>query len=331
MGAHSQFRKLLSDIEPSQHTKSDASTGHENLRKFLKGDEIFKNYRETDFLSGSYKRNTAIRPRIKDGVVSRPDVDIIVVTNHTENDDQKEVIDLLYDTLKPKYSTIRKQARSVGIETNKVDMDVVPIIAPDGMDGNLYIPDRKKEQWVETNPPKHTEWTTEVNTDSGGRFKPLVKLMKWWRRQNPTIAKKPKGFVIECIAAECMDNNEKKYDELLVGTLEKIVEKYAFYIGLRLVPHIEDPGVPGNSVTNGITFDAFEGFYYKAKSHAEKGRQAINETDKEKALKLWREIFGPRFPSPEVANSSSLLKNAAEPSLSFPGRPVKPNKPGGFA
>jgi len=331
LGTQSQFSKLLSDIEPSQTTKSDASAGHENLRKYLKDDVTFKNYRETDFLSGSYKRNTAIRPRKKDGIVSRPDVDIIVVTNHTKDDEEQEVIDLLYDTLKSKYPTIRKQARSVGIETNKVDMDVVPIIAPNGMDGTLYIPDRKKGEWVETNPPKHTEWTTEVNTDSEGRFKPLVKLMKWWRRQNPTIAKKPKGFVIECIAAECMDKNEKQYDELFVGTLEKVAEKYAFYIGLRMVPHIEDPGVPGNSVTNGITFDAFEGFYYKVKSHAEKGRKAINETDKEKDLELWREIFGSRFPTIERANSSSLLKDAIEPSLSFPDRPIKPNKPGGFA
>ncbi|ARK26428.1 hypothetical protein SporoP37_16505 (plasmid) [Sporosarcina sp. P37] len=331
MSTQSQFKKLLSDIEPSQTTKNDASLGHKNLRKHLQDDDTFKVYRQTDFLSGSYKRNTAIRPRKKDGVVSRPDVDIIVVTNHTKYDGQQEVIDLLYDTLKPKYPTIRKQARSVGIETNNVDMDVVPIIAPNGMDGTLYIPDRKKEEWVETNPPKHTEWTTEVNTDSGGQFKPLVKLMKWWRRQNPTIAKKPKGFVIECIAAECMDKDEKQYDELFVGCLEKIVEKYAFYIGLRMVPHIEDPGVSGNSVMNGITFEAFEGFYYKAKSHAEKGRNAIDETDKEKELKLWREIFGSRFPTIESANSSSLLKNAVEPSLSFPDRPVKPNKPGGFA
>lgn len=331
LGTQSQFRKLLSDIEPSQTTKSDASAGHENLRKYLKDDDTFKKHRETDFLSGSYKRHTAIRPKKKDGVVSRPDVDIIVVTNHTKNDEQQKVVDLLYDTLKLKYSTIRKQARSVGIETNKVDMDVVPIIAPNGMDGTLYIPDRKKEEWIETNPPKHTEWTTEVNMDSGGLFKPLVKLMKWWRRQNPTISKKPKGFVIECIVAECMDKNERQYDELFVGTLEEIVEKYAFYIGFRIVPHIEDPGVPSNSVMNGITFDSFEGFYNKVKSHAEKGRDAINEADKEKRLKLWRDIFGPRFPTNESANSSSLLKNAVEPSLSFPDRPIKPNKPGGFA
>jgi hypothetical protein len=326
-----QFTNFLQDIEPSPTTKSDAGTGHTNLRKYLKEDETFKKVHVTDFLSGSYKRDTAIRPKSKEGDVARPDVDIIVVTNHTKNDDPQEVIDLLYDTLQPKYSTIRKQARSVGIKTDKVDIDVVPIIAPNGMDGTLYIPDRKKEDWLETNPPKHTSWTTEVNQDCGGRFKPLVKLMKWWRRENPTIAKKPKGFVIECIVAECMDRDETQYGELFVGMLESIVDKYAWYIGLGMVPHIDDPGVPGNSVTSGMTFAAFEGFYNKVKVHAEIGRKALNETDKEKSLKLWREIFGSRFPASVTKKSESLLKNAIVPSLTFPNRAVGPKKPGGFA
>ena len=331
MVTQTQFTKFLQDIEPSLTTKSDASTGHTNLRKYLKEDEEFGIFHERDFLSGSYKRDTAIRPKAKQGNVARPDVDIIVVTNHTKNDDPQEVIDLLYGTLKSKYSTIRKQARSVGIETDKVDMDVVPIIAPNGMDGTLYIPDRKKEDWLETNPPKHTSWTTEVNQDSDGRFKPLVKLMKWWRRENPTIAKKPKGFVIECIVAECMDRNETKYGELFVGTLESIVNRYASYINLGLVPHIDDPGVPGNSVTSGITFAAFEGFYNKVKAHAEIGRKALNETDEEKSLKLWRDIFGARFPASGTKKSESLLKSAIVPSLTFPNRAIEPKKPGGFA
>lgn len=331
MVTQNQFLDLLKDIEPSNTTKQDASKAHTSLRDFLKKDDIFKPYHISDFLSGSYKRNTAIRPRTINGKTARPDVDIIVVTNHSLNDDPQEVIDLLYEVLVDEYSDIRKQARSVGINTKKVDMDVVPIIAPNGMEGTLYIPDRKKEEWLVTNPPKHTSWTTEINNQSSGMFKPLVKLMKWWRRINPTIAKKPKGFVIECIVAECMDKSELNYGELFVKTLEEIVVKYKAYIDLKVVPHIDDPGVPGSSVTNGITFDAFNGFYSKVKSHAEIGRKAINEIDEDEALKLWRVIFGERFPK-NRKNENSLLKNAlVPPTLTFPDHPIEPKKPGGFA
>lgn len=331
MVTQNQFLELLKDIEPSKTTKEDASKAHTAIRNFLQKDDDFKPYHVSDFLSGSYKRNTAIRPRTVDGKTARPDVDIIVVTNHTLDDKPQDVIDLTYDVLKDEYPIIRKQARSVGINTNKVDMDVVPIIAPDGMEGTLYIPDRKIEKWIVTNPPKHTSWTTEMNNTSAGMFKPLVKLMKWWRRVNPTIAKKPKGFVIECIVAECMDKSETQYGELFVKTLEQIVKKYKLNIDLKIVPKIDDPGVPGNSVTDGITFDAFNGFYNKAKSHAEIGRKALNEASEEEALKLWRSIFGARFPESKK-NTNSLLKSALiPPALTFPDRPVEPKKPGGFA
>ena len=324
----SRFTEFLSDIEPSPTTKSNASSAHTSLRDFLKNDEDFKKYHEETFLSGSYKRDTAIRPRTKNGQTNRPDVDIIVVTTHTLNDSPKEVVDLLYKTLKKEYTDIRRQARSVGIESSKADMDVVPIIP----DGTMYlIPDRKQEEWIKTNPPGHTTWTTKTNATAGGRFKPLVKLMKWWRRENPTVAKKPKGFVIECITAECMDYKETYYGELFVKTLENIVEEYKNSCLSGMVPNIPDPAVPGNFVTDGITAAAFTGFYNKAKSHAKLGRKALNETDPEEATKLWRQIFGARFPKTEGTNSESLLATAVTTEATFPNRPVRPRRPKGFA
>ena len=323
-----RFTELLNDIEPSPTTKSNASSAHTELRDFLKDDEDFKEYHTNTFLSGSYKRNTAIRPRSKDGETERPDVDIIVETTHTLDDSPKEVVDLLYKTLKKEYSDIRRQARSVGIESSKADMDVVPIIP----DGTMYrIPDRKQEKWIKTNPPGHTTWTTETNTAAGGRFKPLVKLMKWWRRENPTISKKPKGFVIECITAECMDYEETYYGELFVKTLEEIVEKYKLDVLLNTVPSIEDPGGSGTRVTAGITSDTFKGFYNKVKTHAELGRKALNETDPEEATKLWKKIFGDQFPKTEGTNSKSLLAPAATTQTTFPNNPANPKRPKGFA
>lgn len=326
-----QFNDFLNEIEPSPTTKSDASEGHTRVRDQLKSDSIFKSYYVNSFLSGSYKRDTAIRPRKIKNELSRPDVDIIVETNHSLTDHPQAVIDLFYDVLMRKYTDIRKQNRSIGIKTDKVDMDIVPIIKSYGIHENLYIPDKTKEQWIITNPSKHTSWTSEVNQNSEGRFKPLVKLMKWWRRHNQTISKKPKGFVIECIVEECMDMQQSQYGELFVGTLERIVEKYAHYVLAGELPYIQDPGVPSNSVTNGMTFSAFEGFYNKAKSHAIVGREAINETDSEESIKKWRILFGERFPRSGIKNASTLLSNPITPALEFPNHPIQPKKPGGFA
>ncbi|MFQ5851381.1 MAG: nucleotidyltransferase [Candidatus Binatia bacterium] len=332
MTPKSVFEDFLRDIEPSPTTKANASSAHTTLREFLSKHEEFREVHKTTFLSGSYKRATVIRPKAPEGEVERPDVDIIVVTSYSLSDSPAAVLELLYGTLKDGYSTVRKQQRSVRVETNNAVMDVVPMIAPYGDDGPFYIPDRKLEQWVETNPPRNTQWTTDMNNAAGGRFKPLVKLMKWWRRENPTVSKKPKGFVIECVTAECMDKSEKHYGELFAKTLEGVACRYAVWVQLQVVPHIEDPGVPGNSVTEGMTFAAFEGFYRKAETHAKKARKALKEDDPEKATELWHEIFGERFPTMHSTKASGLLAAAAVPrTATFPARPVLPNKPSGFA
>ena len=332
MAIQTQFRQFLTDIEPSTTTKKRAQDAHTRLRKFIRSHETFKQYHEGTFLSGSYKRDTAIRPQVKDGDEERPDVDIIVITNHSLDDVPSDVVNLLYDTLSDKYDDLRKQARSVGVFTSTADMDVVPIIAPDGMDGTLYIPDRHLGEWLETNPPAHSTWTTEMNATGEGRFKPLVKLTKWWRREKPTISKRPKGFMIECIVAECMDFEETQYAELFLGMLESIVSRYSAYVSLDMVPSIEDPGVADNDVLSGMTFSAFEGFYNKAATCAEIGRRALAAGDTEEGLRLWRDVFGSRFPAPASLTTSELLDDPVAPSsLAFLDQPVRPNKPRGFA
>jgi len=304
------------------------------LRRFLAGHGEFGKFHLDTFLAGSYKRDTSIRPRIKEGQLSRPDIDIIVVTNHALSDAPADVLYLLRKTLSEGYELDKNpHTRSVGVVTLLVEMDVVPLIAPYGISGTLYLPDKKVQQWIVTNPPGHTTWATEMNKKADGRFKPLVKLLKWWRRENPTVSKRPKGFVIECIAAKCMSYSEKNYPELFVGTLEGIVSRYALYTSLGLVPPIADPSVPGNSVTGRLSFDAFEGFYNKAKAHAELARRALLEDDENKALYLWRQIFGTCFPAGgQRAVAESLLSTAAVPSpFTFPQHPIVPKKPGGFA
>ena len=78
---NSTFADFLRDIEPSPSTKAASSSAQTSLRDFLKAHDSFKEVHLETFLSGSYKRDTAIRPKQVAGDVARPDIDIIVVTN----------------------------------------------------------------------------------------------------------------------------------------------------------------------------------------------------------------------------------------------------------
>jgi hypothetical protein len=331
MGTQTQFIDFLADIEPSATTKSQASGAHTSLRRYLRDHEDFCEIHLDTFLAGSYRRDTSNRPRTVNGQEQHPDVDIIVVTNHTRQDQPQRVLNNLRRILAEDYDIDNKpHRRSVGVYTAAVDMDVVPIIAPTGLDGTLYLPDKSLDQWIETNPLRHIAWSTEINQATGGRFKPLVKLVKWWRRANPTISPRPKGFVIECIVAECMNHDETDYAELFLHTLENIVDRYKWDIKSGRVPFISDPGVPRNSVTSNITISMFEGLYNKAEAHARSGREAQSASP-ENALAIWREIFSARFPA-NGNGAKSLLNEAFVPSaLTFPDKPVTPRKPGGFA
>ncbi len=138
--------------------------------------------------------------------------------------------------------------------------------------------------------------------------------------------------MIECIVAKCMDLRETQYAELFLGTLEEIESQYSWYVDHGTVPHIEDPGVPGNSVLSGVTFSAFKGFYKKVAISAEIGRRALSAGDTEEGLGLWRDVFGSRFPAPANLKNSDLLEDPVAPgSLVFLDKPVRPNKPRGFA
>ena len=110
------------------------------------------------------------------------------------------------------------------------------------------------------------------------------------------------------------------------------MRNYGWAIEAETIPSILDPSVSGNSVTDGMTFDAFKGFYNKAEAHAKLGREAQAEEDEEKALKKWREIFVDRFPAPTKSEAAGLLSSAVVPDgLSFPDQPITPKRPGKFA
>jgi len=327
-----QFEDFLRDIEPSATTKARARAAHTGMRQFLADHEKFGGVRIKTLLSGSYPRDTAIRPRVINGEESRPDVDIIVITNYELTDSPAKVLKFLYKTIQNGYDECWQQARSIGVSTRTADMDVVPLIQPANTGGLLYIPDRKLEKWLLTNPPGHSEWTAQINQKAGGRFKPLVKLMKWWRRSNPTISKRPKGFMIECMTAECTSYDDGTYGDLFVQTLEEVVNRYAFPVALRVVPTVADPAVSGNNVLASVSFEEFGDFYRQAKEHAELGRDVPGRDDPDKALEGWREIFGERFPAIKRVPTKGLLRDAAAPAgLLFPDRPIVPRTPGGFA
>ncbi|MGA3059577.1 MAG: hypothetical protein ABSD92_04315 [Candidatus Bathyarchaeia archaeon] len=184
----SYFNQFLSNIEPTANQKAEASTGHTTLRSRLENDGDFKMAFKDSFLSGSYGRDTAVRP-IKD-------VDIIIVTNYSERLEPNVALSYLKHILSKYYQNVTIQHRSIHVVLSYVEMDIVPAITAN--DDFLKIPDRAVLNWVLSNPRRHLQLTARMNSAKNGLYVPLVKALKCWRDNRMNGSWKPKSFLFEC-------------------------------------------------------------------------------------------------------------------------------------
>ncbi|NJL02991.1 MAG: nucleotidyltransferase [Spirulinaceae cyanobacterium SM2_1_0] len=124
----SDFNNFLQEIRPTEAMRGQLITGHKTLRERLNADESIKPILVSDFLQGSYRRYTAVRPKGD----KRSDVDIIIVTKLDETEYTPKDALALFEPFLNKYyeGKWRRQGRSFGIEMSYVELDVVPTSAP---------------------------------------------------------------------------------------------------------------------------------------------------------------------------------------------------------
>lgn len=337
---NARFDDFIEDITPSPTTNSQSASAHIAVRDALSADETYKTNIIRTFLGGSYKRKTAIRPVKNGSKTERPDVDIyIVVKGTTWSTSPDELIEDLFSVLHRNrddlnITRLKRNRCSIAISTNKADMDISPLLDRDSS-GFYHIGNRISGEWYKTDPEGHTTWSAEVNQNATGRFNPMVKMMKWSRREFPTKNKHPKSIALEALTAEHMSSNDTHYGQLIHDTFNNIIDAYSYSYLLGICPVIEDPVIPNGNLLGGVSGDAFCAFYDKIKNFRDEAKKGLDADDQEVATKHWRRIFGSRFPSPKSTSksASSTLKAAAVISpLTFPAKAsIPPNKPVDFA
>lgn len=128
MELKTDFETFLREIRPTENQNGDLQTGHQTLRDRLHDDTDLHDVVVSDFLQGSYRRATAVRPKGE----RRSDVDIIVVTNLPETDyTPTQAMNVFVPFLDRHYKGKWKpQGRSFGIELSYVELDLVITSAP---------------------------------------------------------------------------------------------------------------------------------------------------------------------------------------------------------
>jgi predicted nucleotidyltransferase len=297
MELNSYFDGLLSNIEPDEDAVKAAKKSHENLRKIIKKDEQISLASPESYLSGSYARSTAIKD-IKD-------VDIIVLLDlniHDENTQPHTVIAWVQAALQNYYSKVHPQGRSVQVTTeddNEFQLDVVPAVPISRADGPVWIPDRDAQKWVATHPKGQMDFATQRNEDTGGKYIPLVKIMKFWRDRLTPADARIKSYILESLIAQCLTSEPASYGEAVVSTLQQTHQKYKTYLTLETMPTIADPGYPSVNVAKRWKFQEFSAFMTEVQSGYKTAKEALDSEDEQKSIKLWRKLFGVKFETKE--------------------------------
>ncbi|MDR3476614.1 MAG: hypothetical protein P4M14_01105 [Gammaproteobacteria bacterium] len=211
---------IKSSIEPTQAQKEAAQRSHTNLRTLLDSGNI-GNRITGSYLSGSYARDTAIRPI--------DDVDIIFLIDPSQwaqnlfeavkgQPSPASVLQTFSNAIRYRYpvSSVYYQRRSVRLSMFHLDIDVVPAIPQDQYGNVILIPDSNQDQWIKSAPKIHAEKATRVNQLRGGRLKPLIKLLKKWNSGIPATASL-KSFCIETLATRIFA--EVNFETLLDGLI----------------------------------------------------------------------------------------------------------------
>jgi hypothetical protein len=289
------FRKFKSRLELNEKEQNNAAARQSEVRDYL--GTKFKIDRS--FLTGSYARWTKTKPL--------KDVDVFFVMNSSEEHYISKVPSVIltdfHKALVDKYGeNAKKQNRSInvnfGVQADADDntdyriisVDVVPAFEK-GSD--FEIPDNDLAKWIKTNPKTHAEKATAAHQAYSNEWKGLVRMVKYWNN-NSKHGEKPikPSFLIEVMALQCLHGGWG-------GSFDREMQALFATLADRIFDDWPDPASLGPPISNGMDstrktrarelLRAAERDATLAIDHVRRGRNGD-------ALRVWRELLGPKFP-----------------------------------
>lgn len=179
-----------------------------------------------------------------------------------------------------------KQNPTADEEGKVLSNDAVPAYE---IDDCYEIPDRDLGKWIKTDPDVHKEKSTAKNKECGGKWVPLVKMLKRWNRS----ADKPisPSFLIEVMALDLIDPPFTKY--------QSEVRRFFAAAQEGIMRDWPDPAGYGPPVSDQMTPNKRRKAVEALRAAEVKAARAVHLEQQGKtgeALALWREIMGKYFP-----------------------------------
>ena len=308
----SYFVQALSRIEPGADA-DNAKKAHAEVSAALKAATPLTRLGISPVLIGSYAREVLTR-RVKD-------VDVLGRLQDADQDLRPgRAIGLFEDALVGTFGDerVERQARSIKVGFDQYDLSVDAVPARP-KDDHWEIPKKtdqdNRASWIETNPTRLTELSTETNkkyTLSGkGIYVPVVKLVRQVRRA--WVRDQPGGLFFEILAYWAFNDGKPKetsHAGYLVAALDYIEKELPVIAedGLR------DPTLEEKVIETRATEQDFDDAIKKMTKAARLARTALAEEDDCRAALAWQQLLGENtedetvFPLPEYCNTDGTRR-----------------------
>lgn len=307
MKLNDYFKVFDSNISLNPTRKDRIESAFETWKANFKDNEELKEIFKDFYKQGSYATDTAIRPQNSNEF----DVDSILVLDLEENKKPKETLTFVADVLKS-YEAYKDKVtvkdRCVRINyAGDFHMDIVPAKPTDGE--HVLIACKSEDEWQETNPLGFKNWFVEKHAEASYKLSPVTRAIKYWRDYSVGKDTAPKSILLTTLIAKHI-NGCNSVAESIVLTLESLVDNIDDILGEDGEPFVENPSLEGENLARDWSRSKFDIFKKKLSKFASDSRAALDEKDSDDSIKMWRDIFGNKFPEelPEEANSAENIK-----------------------
>lgn len=279
------FDQLIRGLELTEREQNEATRQSNVVRDNLRASLAIVH----DFLSGSYRRRTAIRPL--------KDIDLVLVLDESKHrslrsEPPQKTLALVRDALARAYPNAkppRMQGRSVNIDFRGTDIgyDVVPAFRQ--AEGGYLIPDRERGSWIRTDPERHRQACIAANQAAGNMLNPLIKMAK---AINARHHRPLRSFHLEVMTYSAFAGRPSSYPDGLRRLFEHLAD--------RVLQSCPEPAGLGPRIDQGMTSEARGELRKVLQQWAKTAGEALAAADRgdvAAAHGRWSRLFGPLYPA----------------------------------
>ena len=309
------FSALLKKVNPPSDRAAVAQRLPGEVREWLKEHE-FPTVAPHTRLIGSHGRKTAIT-NIKD-------VDTLLFLSEEALDRTPESVlrelKALLDDYPDAFAETAPQRRSIRLDfpLHDLSLDIVGAVADGGLEKPLWVPDRSKQQWLQSDPLGYGRTLSSANADADAKLVPLVKLAKAWRDEQ-MVSRRPKSYLLEVIVFSAVDSGAvdlkgRSTGQNVCDLFEHLASKWEKLMdGGDGVPRVLDPQL--NTVLSASWERShFETFMRRLRESAKDARAALDADTDEDAAPNWKKVFEGLWPTEAEVKAEALeAAHSAQP------------------